>query len=194
MDSDAKQKTINNIKTILNYSCYKIPLCIILEGLVIALSVSDCCHFFKILCWVRDHSGLGCLYGLNLGRLGFQFNKAQFCLRVFLTARRISPAKDKWIQEGVKENNSCCKVITNSYCQCVSRKFLHENHRMKWKIKDHEQTININYSNSRFSTFEHVYRVALTDTLLLLANLALMFTDDLKYLQGAQGCNKKCQK
>ena len=84
------KKTINNIKTILNYSCYKIPLCIILEGLVIALSVSDCCHFFKILCWVRDHSGLGCLYGLNLGRLGFQFNKAQFFLRVVLTARRIS--------------------------------------------------------------------------------------------------------
>ena len=38
MDSDAKQKTINNIKTILNYSCDKI----------IKIYLQDSCSYIKI--------------------------------------------------------------------------------------------------------------------------------------------------
>ena len=56
----------------------------------------------------------------------------------------------------------------------------------------HKQSVDIKYSQNRFSTFDHVYRGALK-TLLLLAYLALMSANDPKYFQGAQSCNKKCQ-
>lgn len=106
-----------------------------------------------------------------------------------------SPTIHKRIEKGINEYNSRNDVIGNLHGSCISSKCLHKHYHTEWKIENQEQTVNIKYSHSRFSTLQQVPGgVKIHAGPILVVYLALVSSNNPKNLESAHGGNNECHK
>lgn len=106
-----------------------------------------------------------------------------------------SPAIHKRIYKRVDENGRCRVVIGNPNCSFGSNdKYVYNLHCNIGEIKNQHYTVNVKYCKSRFFALKYVHFVALktSDRLSLVVYLAMVSSNNLKYLQGADCYDYKC--